>query len=126
MSGAACRCAAGPSPRYLDGSVESGAGVTPRVSTAWSWRERWEHLRCRLGSFRNRNLRPPGLYAVGDPGRDAEVIVTANYGLTFDVVRRALRGLDAWLLVLDTRGVNVWCAAGKGTFGTAELIRRVD
>jgi hypothetical protein len=28
--------------------------------------------------------------------------------------------------VLDTKGINVWCAAGKGTFGTEELIRRID
>jgi acetyl-CoA decarbonylase/synthase complex subunit gamma len=27
--------------------------------------------------------------------------------------------------VLDTDGVNVWCAAGKGTFGTDELLNRL-
>jgi hypothetical protein len=26
---------------------------------------------------------------------------------------------------LDTKGINVWCAAGKGNFGTAELIHRI-
>jgi hypothetical protein len=52
-------------------------------------------------------------------------LVTANYKLTFDALRSQLRGVDAWLLVLDTDGVNVWCAAGKGTFGTDELVRRV-
>jgi hypothetical protein len=40
-------------------------------------------------------------------------------------VRRELYGLDTWILVLDTRGVNVWCAAGKGTFSTDELVRQV-
>ncbi len=125
MSGSGCGCAGGPAPRYVEGMVRTDAGMIPRVPSTWTWRDRLEHVRCRLGSFRNRNRRPPGLYAVGDPGRDSEVVVTANYGLTFDVVRRALRGLDAWLLVLDTRGVNVWCAAGKGTFGTAELVHRV-
>jgi hypothetical protein len=45
--------------------------------------------------------------------------------LTFDVVRRDAAGLDAWILVLDTQGVNVWCAAGEGTFGTDGVIRRV-
>ncbi len=67
----------------------------------------------------------PGLYAVGTPHPDSPVLVTANYKLTFDVLRRELDGLDAWLLVLDTRGINVWCAAGKGTFGTGEIIRQV-
>jgi acetyl-CoA decarbonylase/synthase complex subunit gamma len=28
--------------------------------------------------------------------------------------------------VLDTKGINVWCAAGKGTFGTDEIVRRVQ
>jgi hypothetical protein len=45
--------------------------------------------------------------------------------MTVDLVRRDLAGIDAWLLVLDTRGINVWCAAGKGTFGTDELVRRI-
>jgi hypothetical protein len=45
--------------------------------------------------------------------------------MTFDVVRREANGLDAWILVLETNGVNVWCAAGKGTFGTDEVVRRV-
>ncbi|MCJ7775595.1 MAG: hypothetical protein MUP08_04345, partial [Desulfobulbaceae bacterium] len=35
-------------------------------------------------------------------------------------------GRHAWLLVLDTKGINVWCAAGKGTFGTEELVRRIE
>jgi hypothetical protein len=122
---AGCGCAQGSSPRWVRGCVKAGPGSVPRLSTEWSWRDRVEHLRCRLGSFRNRYQRPPGLYAIGNPGPDAEVVVTANYGLTLDVVRRALRGLDLWLLVLDTRGVNVWCAAGKGTFGTQELVHRL-
>ncbi len=53
-------------------------------------------------------------------------MVTANYKLSFDVLRSELEGVDAWILVLDTNGVNVWCAAGKGTFGTEELVRRVQ
>ncbi len=35
-------------------------------------------------------------------------------------------GLDGWILVLDTHGINVWCAAGKGTFGTNELVKRIE
>jgi hypothetical protein len=67
----------------------------------------------------------PGLYAVGTPNERSEVLVTANYKLTFDVVRKNLHGMNVWLLVLDTKGVNVWCAAGKGNFGTNELVRRI-
>jgi acetyl-CoA decarbonylase/synthase complex subunit gamma len=31
-----------------------------------------------------------------------------------------------WILVLDTKGINVWCSAGKGTFGTTELVNRIQ
>jgi acetyl-CoA decarbonylase/synthase complex subunit gamma len=67
----------------------------------------------------------PGLYALGSPDRNAPVLVTANYKMSFDRLRRAVPGIDAWVLVLDTDGINVWCAAGKGTFGTDELVRRI-
>jgi hypothetical protein len=67
----------------------------------------------------------PGLYCVGDPDAGSEVLVTANYRLTFDLLRCSLNTLKVWILVLDTSGVNVWCAAGKGTFGTDELVRRI-
>jgi hypothetical protein len=67
----------------------------------------------------------PGLYCVGAPDEKSPVLVTANYKMTFDRLRKELEGLSAWILVLDTDGVNVWCAAGKGTFGTEELVHRI-
>ena len=68
---------------------------------------------------------PPGLYAVGHPASSDPVLVTANYKMSYDAVRQSLSGQNVWLLVLETYGINVWCAAGKGTFGTGELVRRV-
>jgi acetyl-CoA decarbonylase/synthase complex subunit gamma len=68
----------------------------------------------------------PGLYALGKPDEGSSVMVTANYKMSFDKLRRALPGRDVWILVLDTRGINVWCASGKGTFGTSELIGRIE
>ena len=59
------------------------------------------------------------------PRRTTRSWVTANYKMSFDLVRNAMNGLNAWLLVLETFGINVWCAAGKGTFGTEELIGRI-
>lgn len=67
----------------------------------------------------------PGLYSVGNPDKSSPVLVTANYEMSFDSLRKELKGLDAWILVLDTKGINVWCAAGKGTFGTTELLNRI-
>jgi acetyl-CoA decarbonylase/synthase complex subunit gamma len=116
---------ASPAAPWITGSVDTPAGPVPSVATRWTRRESLEHLRCRLGAFRERYAVPPGLYAIGRPGPTSEVLVTASYKLSFDHVRRAAGGLDAWVLVLDTRGVNVWCAAGKGTFGTEELVRRI-
>lgn len=87
-----------------------------------------DHLgacKARWGINRMSFLVPPGLYAVGEPDAQAPVVVTANYKMTYDIVRRALEGRNVWLLVLETYGINVWCAAGKGTFGTGELVRRI-
>jgi len=53
------------------------------------------------------------------------VLVTANYKMSYDCVRRSLAGRNCWLLALETYGINVWCAAGKGTFGSGELVRRI-
>jgi len=46
--------------------------------------------------------------------------------MSYDLVRSRLTGRNVWLLVLETFGINVWCAAGKGTFGTDELIGRIN
>ena len=53
------------------------------------------------------------------------MFVTANYKLSFDALREA-NVSNAWVMVLDTHGINVWCAAGKGTFSTAELVRMIE
>jgi len=67
----------------------------------------------------------PGLYALGHPDERSPVLVSANYKMSFDRLRQALPNRNAWILVLDTKGINVWCAAGKGSFGTEELAGRI-
>lgn len=86
---------------------------------------RWDHFIARVGIRRGEHRVAPGLYKLGNPTKDSPVFVTANYSLSFDALRSSLLNVDAYILVLDTRGVNVWCAAGKHTFGTRELIRRI-
>jgi hypothetical protein len=83
-------------------------------------------ISARLGFGRNQYKIAPGLYAVGKPGPDSPVLVTANYKLTFDTLRRELTVFDSWILVIDTRGINVWCAAGKELFSTDEVVHRVQ
>ena len=88
-------------------------------------RNRWDHFLARVGWKRGKHLVEPGLYALGDPTPDSPVFVSANYSLSFDALRSSLVGMDGYILVLDTKGINVWCAAGKGTFGTNEIVLRV-
>jgi CO dehydrogenase/acetyl-CoA synthase gamma subunit (corrinoid Fe-S protein) len=52
----------------------------------------------------------PGLYALGLPDGGSPVLVTANYKMSFDCLREALPSRNVWILVLDTLGINVWCA----------------
>ena len=86
----------------------------------------WDHFLARWAVSRSGHRVEPGLYALGLPTPDSPVFVTANYTLSFDALRSATAGVDGYILVLDTQGINVWCAAGKGTFGTDELVRRLE
>lgn len=97
----------------------------PRINSQWKRADVLGALRVRFSFGRNIYRIDPGLYKLGNPGKDAEVLVTANYKLSFDLLRKNLEGVNAWILVLQTYGINVWCAAGKGTFGTDELVRQI-
>lgn len=96
------------------------------VSTTLTFKDRLGGWKVRWGIGRMTYKVNPGLYAVGQPDATSPVLVSANYKLTFDALRKELVGLDCWLLILDTKAVNVWCAAGKGTFGTSELVERIQ
>ncbi len=80
----------------------------------------------RTGFTRNNYKITPGLYCLGEPNATSPVLVTANYKLSFDALRQELVGINAWILVVDTRGINVWCAAGKGTFSAEEIAYQVQ
>jgi hypothetical protein len=100
--------------------------VVSIAPTALSYKDYLGACRVRWGIGRMDYKVNPGLYSIGKPDSNSPVLVSANYKLTFDTLRKNLSGLDCWLLILDTKGVNVWCAAGKGTFGSNELINRID
>ena len=110
---------------FVEDFTETPSGLIPMINTTIKGADIAGTLRARLGVSRDSYKVAPGLYSTGTPGEEAPVLVTANYKLTFDSLRKELGGIDAWILVLDTRGVNVWCAAGKRTFSTEELIRQV-
>lgn len=84
-----------------------------------AWKARW--------GIKRMNFKvSPGLYSIGIPDNNSPVFVTANYKMSFDCLRKELKGINAYILVLDTKGINVWCAASKGTFSTNELVSRIN
>jgi len=111
---------------YVIGTIQTPAGPIPQISSQLNLKDYLGALRVRWGIRRDRYRVDPGLYAIGTPNEHSDVLVTANYKLSFDTVRKNLNGLNVWLLILDTKGVNVWCSAGKGTFGTKELVQRIQ
>jgi acetyl-CoA decarbonylase/synthase complex subunit gamma len=111
---------------FITGSLETKAGLVPQISCRWTKQDYLGSIKVRCGINRDRYRVDPGLYSIGVPDHASDVLVTANYKLTFNVLRRELGGMNVWLVVLNTKGVNVWCAAGKGTFGTDELISKID
>jgi acetyl-CoA decarbonylase/synthase complex subunit gamma len=110
---------------YITGQIETPAGIVNRVSTEWTGKDLFSTIKVRWSIGRMNYNVTPGLYAVGKPDGDSDVYISCNFKLSFDLLRRALHGINAWILVLDTKGINVWCAAGKGTFGTQELVFRI-
>jgi hypothetical protein len=112
-------------PVWLTGVISTASGEVPQVATRLTWDDISGSWKARWSNFRMGYKVPPGLYAVGYPDSASTVLVSANYKMSFDRLRKALRGLNAWIMVIDTKGINVWCAAGKGTFGTEEIVNRI-
>jgi len=125
MSDCCCKQKTGRSP-WMMGDIETPVGKVPILGTRLTFRDELGALKVRFAIGRNNYSVKPGLYALGEPTPESPVFVSANYKLSFDCLRCALGGTDGWVLVLDTKGINVWCAAGKGTFGTAEIVSRVQ
>jgi hypothetical protein len=106
--------------------VNANPAEAPYLTSRLSWRDKLGFIRVRLGIARMHYSVPPGLYRIGNPDENSPVLVTANYKMSVDLLRKELAGANAWILVLNTYGINVWCAAGKGTFGTDELVKQIE
>jgi acetyl-CoA decarbonylase/synthase complex subunit gamma len=108
-----CCCGSPPRPKQITGILSAA--------------DKFGAVMCRISNrFRMRYRIDPGLYALGNPGDSDPVMISANYRLSFNHLRSALAGRKAWILVLDTKGINVWCAAGKGTFCTNEIVKQLS
>ena len=133
INGPVCDCTGTPEPAlprmnqsFIIGSVQTPLGIVPQVTSTLHRRDHWGTVKARFGVGRMDYAVDPGLYALGNPDGNSPVFVSANYKMSFDALRSSLPGRNGWILVLDTDGINVWCAAGKGTFGTDELVRRIE
>ena len=111
---------------WIEGLVDTPFGGVPRVSTTLRFADRLGACKARWAIGRMHYAIAPGLYAVGSPTPETQVFVSANYKMSFDRLRSQLDGRDGWIMVLDTKGINVWCAAGKGTFGTDEIVSSIE
>lgn len=115
-----------PRQSWVAGAVDTPLGPVPRASSELNFFDRIGSWKVRWGIGRMRFRVEPGLFAAGSPGNDSPVLVTANFKMSFDRVRSHLAGIDAWILVLDTEGINVWCAAGGGKFSTDRLVKGIE
>ncbi|MEE9553826.1 MAG: mercury methylation corrinoid protein HgcA [candidate division Zixibacteria bacterium] len=115
-----------PNKKWIVGEISTPAGEIPRIESKLTSSDKFATYKVRWGFGRSRYRVEPGLYAVGNPTDESLVFVSANYKMSFDCLRSNNTGLDCWIMVLDTKGINVWCAAGKGTFGTDEIVRRIE
>ena len=68
----------------------------------------------------------PGIYQAGNPDKNSPIIVTANYEDTYIKVMRDLKDINAWVLCVDSNGINVWCAARGNNFGNAQLLEAIE
>lgn len=126
-----CSCGSRPAAPQTPpcGCSSAATPAAAEIHTATStitFANHWDHILARWAWNREGHRVEPGLYRLGNPIAESPVFASANYTLSFDALRSALTGIDAWILVLDTKGINVWCAAGKGTFGTDELVHRIQ
>ena len=58
----------------------------------------------------------PGLYRVGSPGKDAPVLLTVNFSLTFFTLQGYLEAsrVPCFMLIVDTEGLSVLTAVASG------------
>ena len=80
----------------------------------------------RMGINRFGHSLKPRLYALGETTKQSLVFFTANYALRFNALRSSLNKIHCYILVLDAKAVDVWCAADAGSFGTDEMVDRID
>ena len=77
--------------------------------------------------FRNFNFPCElGLHRVGNPDANSPVFISGNYTLVVQRLLRVLRHTNCYLLVANSRGSNVWCAAGMNEYTEHDVIDAIN
>jgi NAD-dependent dihydropyrimidine dehydrogenase PreA subunit len=63
-----------------------------------------------------------GIVKIGNPDKNSPVFLTCNYLLTVERVKRSLKGMNAYLLIAKSNGINVWCASIGGHLTNHDVI----
>ncbi len=60
----------------------------------------------------------PGIYRIGSPGKDAPVLLTVNFSLTFFTLEGYLESsrIPCFMFIIDTEGLSVLTAVASGKF----------
>jgi len=112
---------------YYQSETPWPANSDPPRPLHLTWLDYLKAVVCWFDAFKRTYAIEPGLYYTGQHyDREAPLLVTSNYLLTVFLVVRRIRAFNARLLIIDTDGINVWCAAGKGQFSDAEIRKQLD
>jgi ferredoxin len=63
-----------------------------------------------------------GLRTIGRPDERSPVFLSGNYTLTVHRLLKRLKPFDCYLIVANSKGSNVWCAAGMNEFNEFDII----
>ena len=75
---------------FVEEFMDTAAGSVPRIGTKLSVADHAMSVLARFGIGRDSYGIAPGIYCTGTPDADSPVLVTANYKLTFDALRKEL------------------------------------
>ena len=79
---------------FVEEFMDTAAGSVPRIGTKLSVADHAISVMARFGIGRDSYGIAPGIYCAGTPDADSPVLVTANYKLTFDALRKELSSLE--------------------------------
>lgn len=90
-------------------------------------RDYWYAFLSWINMFHTHRSVEPGLYYTGNSyDISTPMLVTANYHLTAFLLWRTLKGRNVRILVIDTKGINVWCSSGKGQFNVEQIMLQLE